>query len=64
MFYWTIRNLALVLYKILFRLQAFGRQNIPLKGGFILASNHASYLDPPALAAACPRELSFLALDE
>jgi 1-acyl-sn-glycerol-3-phosphate acyltransferase len=42
----------------------FGQNNIPLKGGFILASNHASYLDPPVVAAACSRILSFLANKE
>ncbi len=58
------RSLAIVLFKVLFRLQVFGRDNIPLKGGFILASNHISYLDPPALSVACPRELCFLAKEE
>lgn len=64
MFYLIIRALAIVLYKILFRLQAYGRKNVPQTGGFILASNHASYLDPPALAATCPRKLCFLAKEE
>lgn len=58
-----VRTLALVLSKLLFRLQVFGRNNIPLQGGFILASNHTSYLDPPVLAAACPRALAFLAIE-
>ena len=64
MLYLIIRTLALILSKLLFRLQAFGQNNIPLKGGFILASNHTSYLDPPILAAACPRMLSFIAKEE
>ena len=64
MLYLSVRFLAIVLFKILFRLQAFGRENIPLKGGFILAGNHTSYLDPPVLAAACPRKLHFLAKEE
>ncbi len=64
MLYLSVRFLTIVLFKILFRLQAFGRGNIPLKGGFILAANHTSYLDPPVLAAACPRKLCFLAKEE
>ncbi len=64
MCYWVTRSLAIILFKLLFRLQAFGRENIPLKGAFILASNHASYLDPPALGAACPRVLYYLAKEE
>lgn len=59
-----IRFLALALFKILFRLQASGLKNVPLKGGFILVANHTSYLDPPVIAAACPRVLSFLAKEE
>ena len=58
------RSLAIVLFKVLFRLQVSGLENIPLKGGFILASNHISYLDPPALGAVCPRKLRFLAKEE
>jgi 1-acyl-sn-glycerol-3-phosphate acyltransferase len=63
MLYFIIRLTAIILFKVLFRLQAFGRQYIPKKGGFILASNHVSYLDPPVLAAACPRVVHFLALE-
>ncbi|UCB56663.1 MAG: 1-acyl-sn-glycerol-3-phosphate acyltransferase [Candidatus Omnitrophota bacterium] len=64
MFYSIIRFIAVVLYKVLFRIQVFGRENIPSNGGFILAGNHASYLDPPALAVACPRQVYFLAKEE
>lgn len=64
MLYLIIRSLTIVLFKIFFRLQAFAQENIPLRGGVIIASNHRSYLDPPILAAACPRIVSFLAKEE
>lgn len=64
MFYVFARFLVKVLSKILFRLQVFGKENIPLKGNFIVASNHASYLDPPIVGASCPRVVSFLAKEE
>ena len=46
------------------RLKVSGRNNIPKKGGFILASNHVSYLDPMVLGFACPRNLNFMAKAE
>ena len=57
------RWLALILSKLLFRIEFQGREFIPKKGGFILVSNHLSYLDPIAIGTACPREVSFLAKD-
>ena len=38
-----------------------GVRNIPRSGAFIIASNHRSYLDPPAVGVACPRNLNYLA---
>jgi 1-acyl-sn-glycerol-3-phosphate acyltransferase len=38
-----------------------GRENIPKIGRFIIASNHVSYLDPPFVGVACPRQLNFMA---
>ncbi|MCQ9208896.1 MAG: 1-acyl-sn-glycerol-3-phosphate acyltransferase, partial [Omnitrophica bacterium] len=64
MLYLIVRAIAIILFKFLFRLQVNGLENIPGKGAFILAVNHTSYLDPPVLAAACPRIVSFLAKEE
>ena len=61
MLYRIVSSLAFILCKILFRLEAKGRDNIPKSGGFILAGNHSSYLDPVVLAAMCPRQLNFMA---
>ena len=41
-----------------------GRENVPRRGGLIVASNHISFWDPPMVACACPRELHFLAKEE
>ncbi len=49
---------------IVFRMQVSGRRHVPHKGGFILASNHVSYFDPPLLGSAVNRELHFLAKAE
>lgn len=59
----VLRKSALVLSKIILGIEASGRENIPKRGGFILASNHLSHLDPVVVAAVCPRRLSFMARD-
>jgi 1-acyl-sn-glycerol-3-phosphate acyltransferase len=64
MLYYLLRPLAVLLCKILFRIQIKGKENIPKKGGFILASNHLSYLDPVVLGVASPRRLNFMARDD
>jgi len=59
--YRICRVLLLFLLKSFFRLEVKGRENLPRAGGFILASNHLSYLDPTVLGAASPRPLHFMA---
>ena len=61
MLYRISRFLVRAFAKIIFRLEVRGINVIPRTGGFILASNHASYLDPIVLGAACPRQLNFMA---
>ena len=41
-----------------------GREHVPRTGGFVLASNHISFWDPPLVGSALPREVHFLAKDE
>lgn len=55
-----------IIFKLFFRIQVSGKENIPSHGAFILASNHSSYLDPPILAVSCfgIRQLHFLAKEE
>jgi 1-acyl-sn-glycerol-3-phosphate acyltransferase len=48
-------------YAMYFRWRVFGAENVPLQGGVILASNHASFLDPPLIGAGLSRGINFLA---
>lgn len=44
--------------------QAIGKENVPYQGGIIIASNHASYLDPPLIGCGLKhRYVRFLARD-
>jgi len=51
--------------RTLWGLRVAGLQNIPKEGGFIIASNHASYLDPPFLGVSCTmRSVGYMAKAE
>ena len=47
-----------------YRTRFLGVENVPATGGFILAGNHVSYLDPALLWAGAPRETHFFAKQE
>ena len=46
------------------RMRVHGVDRVPLCGPLIVASNHISYFDPPALGVALPRPLYFMAKTE
>jgi 1-acyl-sn-glycerol-3-phosphate acyltransferase len=52
------------LCRLVWRTRVFGAQNVPLEGPLIIACNHVSYLDPPALGSFCPRRISYMAKKE
>lgn len=43
------------------RVEVIGRENVPATGGIIICANHVSYMDPPTLGCAAPRQLRFMA---
>jgi 1-acyl-sn-glycerol-3-phosphate acyltransferase len=43
------------------RLETYGAERVPATGGLVVAANHFSWIDPPALGAASPRTLYFMA---
>lgn len=51
------------LFATYFRWRYFNPERVPLTGPVILASNHASFIDPPLVGAALHRGLSYLARD-
>ena len=48
-------------YKVYFRAEWFNPERVPRSGPVILASNHASILDPPLVGTALDRGISYLA---
>jgi 1-acyl-sn-glycerol-3-phosphate acyltransferase len=63
-FYALCRTLILILLHVLWRFRVRGVEHIPLKGGVIVAANHVSVFDPPALGCALPRQLTYMAKSE
>ena len=53
-----------VIFRPLFKFKVIGKENVPASGPVILASNHASNLDPLLIATALPRRVNFVAKEE
>lgn len=49
------------LFKFYFGWRVYHPERVPLQGPVILASNHASYLDPPLVGAGLTRGINYLA---
>ena len=50
-----------VVYAVYFRWRVYNPERVPLRGGVILASNHASFLDPPLVGSGIHRQINYLA---
>lgn len=64
MFYKIVRPLVNVLFKVLFRPQVVGLENVPKKGRILIAGNHTKWLDPVMLVGTVKRPVHFLAKKE
>jgi 1-acyl-sn-glycerol-3-phosphate acyltransferase len=51
------------IFAVYFRRRSFNTERVPGTGPVILASNHASFIDPPLVGSALRRPLSYLARD-
>ena len=59
--YGVCHYLLRVFFEMFFRGQASGMQNLPSSGGFLIAANHASFIDPPAIGSLVPRQIAYFA---
>jgi 1-acyl-sn-glycerol-3-phosphate acyltransferase len=62
--YLSIRGVFIGLAKVFFKFEVRGAEHIPRTGAAIIASNHASYLDPPLIGMAIPRPIFYFAKEE
>jgi len=59
---WAVGRLTIgTAVKLIAPLRAYGAERVPARGGLVVAANHFSWLDPPALGAVSPRTLYFMA---
>ncbi|SCG83359.1 1-acyl-sn-glycerol-3-phosphate acyltransferase [Proteiniborus sp. DW1] len=62
--YGFARGLLLVIFRLAFRIELQGIENIPDKGKVIVCSNHVSVLDPIIVGISIPRQIHFMAKKE
>lgn len=56
--FWVFKLVVGSAFRVYFRLRV---ENAPrLEGGYVVAANHTSFLDPIFLGAACPRRVTFM----
>jgi 1-acyl-sn-glycerol-3-phosphate acyltransferase len=63
MVYYIVYFLTKFVSFFCFPRKVHGWEHIPSKGGFIIASNHVSNLDPVVLGISCKRRINFVAKD-
>lgn len=54
----------MIRFKLVYRLEVQGKENIPNGNQYLVAANHLSTLDPPLVGAVMPRPVSFMAKQE
>jgi len=59
--YGLFHALGSILQETVFRGEAWGLEHLPRTGGYVIASNHASLIDPFAVGLHVPRQVSFFA---
>ncbi|MEW6050465.1 MAG: lysophospholipid acyltransferase family protein [Candidatus Zixiibacteriota bacterium] len=62
--YYTGWSLTRIISKLVFRIKVTGQEHFPKSGGFILATNHISWYDPPLVGSWAPRQVYFFAKQE
>jgi 1-acyl-sn-glycerol-3-phosphate acyltransferase len=63
-FYRVARIIVSIIFRIIFRIEINGKENIPMEGPLVVCSNHISNLDPIILGIAFPRPIIFMAKKE
>lgn len=60
-FYGFFHYLSGLMHSMWFRGEVVGTENFPTEGPFLIASNHASHLDPPLVGSQISKQMRFFA---
>lgn len=63
-FYNNVAGFLKFVFRIIFKVEVEGIENIPKDGGVLFVSNHKSNFDPPFIASFLPAQLTFMAKEE
>ena len=61
MFYKCLAVVLRFIFKVFFKAEVIGVENVPKEGAVILAANHISNFDPPFLGSFSPRPVHYMA---
>ena len=61
---WIVRGALYIFFKVVYRVDIKGLENIPKEGPLIFCGNNRSYLDPPLMVCTAKRDMKFLAKEE
>lgn len=65
LFQWVICKVFYMLrFKLVYKLEVHGMENIPKKNDYIVCPNHLSTLDPPLMCSVFTRRVAFMAKQE
>ena len=65
MFQYIITHIFyMIRFKLVYRLEVYGKENIPKDNKYIIAANHLSTLDPPLIASVMNRGVAYMAKKE
>jgi len=64
MIYTIVKTISYILFRIFWKIEITGSDNIPKKGSLIVAPNHVSYFDPVIVGASMKRKVHFIAKKE
>jgi len=64
LYYGVGKILFTIIFRVIFRTRAVGRERVPREDGLLVVCNHISFADPPVLGTMMPRPVEFMTMSE